>query len=210
MSTINIDGIDFPVTDAWYAQNILNYPQFAAMNYDQLDRDRLSLLDKNSDTTKIMPIGQKAVAWTPGDADMLQVVTRVLNAHRATRWLQGRPLSDFGFTGVDQVHGNAAHVLCGCKLQYCFDHHLAQANENFEQFPHHPIAVCSYHLPLFKDIASYPALHARVFSDCQKVQTAINTALDPGSTPNPDILLVALGDLPVGQLDLNKVLGPLT
>lgn len=147
MATINIDGQDFPVTDGWHAAVIEPYPELATWGHDQLEAERTRLLEKSNVT--LTAIGQAAPTWTPADAARLAAVTHVINAHRATRFLGGRSHEDFGFDGVDQVHGNRYTAPCGCELHHIFDHHIAVSEDRSDLVvhPHYPRFVCDDHVP---------------------------------------------------------------
>lgn len=162
--SINIDGEFFPVTRPWYVSVIKPNLDFASWDHDklELERSRLLLLSENGPSSVAQGISE--TQWIEafkhnqqrfGDAERLRLanVTHVINAHRATRWLQGRPYQDFGFTGVDQVHGNACEHSCGCKTQHCFDHHKREGPpEGIITYPHFPQIACGKHkVFLFRD-----------------------------------------------------------
>jgi hypothetical protein len=164
MSTlIRIDGVDRPVTDAWAEQNIKPYVELASWTHDRLEAERTRLLNKSQQSARFAP----GVLYSGEDEKRLQAVTRVINAHRATRaFLTTRTLDEFGFTGVDQLHGNSATYPCGCKLHYVFDHHKAIAGEELEHFPHEPLKVCETHAHMAGDFkAHFAAVRAAASAD---------------------------------------------
>jgi hypothetical protein len=146
LGQIRVDGQLRPVTPAFYARNIVPYPELAYWSHDELEVERRRLLDQSE---RALARFEPGVTFTRADEDRLQAVTRVINAHRATRaFLAKRDLAEFGFAGVDQLHGNSQRLDCGCVLHYAFDHHLAHAGLPHEHIPHFPLKVCTAHAEL--------------------------------------------------------------
>jgi hypothetical protein len=72
-------------------------------------------------------------------------LVKVWNIGNANAMLQGRPLSDFGFTTSCQVHVQRHGLHCGCVLQTVFDHHLGNAGKPHDHHAHHPWRTCGRH-----------------------------------------------------------------
>jgi hypothetical protein len=150
---IRIDGRWRPVTGAWHAQNIAPHPDLARRNHGELERERARLLKLSEDDRVRRSPG---VRYRDADEVRLQAVTRVINAHNATRlFLASRSLDEFGFAGVDQLHGNRQNAPCGCVLNFAFDHHLAQnwkpGDAAIVHHPHFPDRLCARHAHLEGD-----------------------------------------------------------
>lgn len=154
-----IDDVEYPVTTQFMAETGTPYPDLLTMHYNALTRERDSLLRLSEQWRRLGDLLRRGL--TSGEGDRLQAVTRAINVHHGARVLQDRPLADLGFEGVDQVHGNAIHYPCGCKLHVLFDHHR-RADPEVERHPHYPLESCAKHAGLLPD---YKAHHAQVVSD---------------------------------------------
>jgi hypothetical protein len=144
-------GAHHPVNAHWHAANTAPFPHLAGLSRHELRVVQDRLLHKSN-----------SVPLTKEEHDYLQAACKHFNVRTAVDFLGGRPLSDFGFEGADQVHMNTLTAPCGCKLVYVFDHHKAQAGEPDKVHPHHPISVCAAHA----EHAHEPErLHDRVHAD---------------------------------------------
>lgn len=152
MGTITYNGVDYPVTDAWDAVNTQPFPTLATETREALRsiQDQLLALSNTR-------------ALTASEAANLAAANNHFDVRTAIDYLGGRPISDFGFTGVDQVHGNRLSFDCGCQLHTVFDHSLRDDPGNLTAYPHVPRAVCDTHAPL--NVAAWEALHAQVIAD---------------------------------------------
>jgi hypothetical protein len=163
--TITYRNSSWPVTPAWYEQNTREFPYLADLSRDELQKLQSDLLLKSdmSISERLGGATKEEIAELPksmreklAQASLTQTEFRLLaaaNNHYDVRtaidYLLGRPLSDFGFVGYDQVHGNLHTFKCGCKLHVVFDHHRrfedwSKSNER----KHHPHAVhslCAFH-----------------------------------------------------------------
>lgn len=146
------DGQQHPVTDGWYAQNVASWPAITSLTASGVATAISNLLALSN--TRQLSDDEEAY---------LQALTRLKNANVALKAVAGRDYAaEFGFEGVDQIHGNSASFACGCKLHYIFDHNKAQAGEQHEHHPHHPLRVCKAHAELSGD---FKAHFAKVVSD---------------------------------------------
>lgn len=128
------------------------------MEIGQCDRERWTLLALSNER-----------ALSDVEAARLAAVTHHFNVRNALIFLAGRPHTDFGFDGVDQVHGNRWIAACGCQLHHVFDHHKAIAGEPREVHAHTPRHVCEAHAPHWDPRGAAP-LHHRLGALHQKVQ----------------------------------------
>lgn len=128
MSEIVVNGKAYPVTSKFAAEVLAPHPDLAARTYIELVvlRDRLLQLSTRRASLE-EEIPQEALdnetVLTPAELSRLENITHVINVHNAVRFLVGRSHADFGFEGVDQVHGNRHHSECGCVRHVVFDHH---------------------------------------------------------------------------------------
>lgn len=85
--------------------------------------------------------------------------------------LGDRPLDDvFGpGTMLDQIHPNEwSPGTCECKLQFLFDHHLAQANAPHEHIPHKILSACPLHVHLTDPVEHSKAVHEHHWAENAK------------------------------------------
>lgn len=129
-------GLSFPVTDGFYKRFLAPNPDLTGMSHGDLGKLQKELLDRSTArANRTLPRPSEPMAQggtlTVAEQHRLDVITHVMNCHGAAAELQGRPLSDFGFVGIDQVHGEMKPVTrigeCGCHLCYIFDHAVVQA-----------------------------------------------------------------------------------
>lgn len=75
------------------------------------------------------------------------------NLYSAAKWLAGKPLSEFGFETLDQVHGQAWHPdVCdgkhtgdGCVVHQVWDHRLRHGGEEIKVHAHRSHQTCARH-----------------------------------------------------------------
>ncbi len=124
------------------------HPDLATLSYDQLldRRDRL-LAISNARHAYALPMPREPMAvngtLTLTEQARLENIVHTINVHHGVRFLQGRSHTDFGFDGVDQVHGNEHRKECGCILTVVFDHHQRHANPTLHE--HYPRRLCAAH-----------------------------------------------------------------
>jgi hypothetical protein len=96
----------------------------------------------------------------PDERRVLAAWTTRANLHSAAKWLDGKPLSEFGFETLDQVHGQAWHPdVCdgihkgeGCVVHQVFDHRLRHGGEEITVHAHRSHKTCARHSTVeFKD-----------------------------------------------------------
>jgi hypothetical protein len=143
-------GALHPVNGHWHEANSVRWPHLAAMEKDALEERRTALLRISNDRR-----------LTKAEYAELDAVTNHSNVRNAIAFLDGRPHTDFGYTGVDQVHGNRITHGCGCELHIVFDHHKRHESEQ-DHHAHTPRYVCDKHVHLKHDLA---LLHSRVRDD---------------------------------------------
>lgn len=124
---VTINGVDYRVTDRFQADVLAKHPDLADRARSDLELLRISLLNLATARYNLeAPVPKNLPAnsmLTTDEQHRLDSVTNVLNIHNAVKFLQGRPHSDFGFYGIDQVHGNKHIAECGCIKHVVFDHH---------------------------------------------------------------------------------------
>jgi hypothetical protein len=152
MGVVTHKGATYPVTDAWDAVNNAPWPDLAALSRLELRALQDQLLTISN---------QRALA--PAEAARLAAANNHFDVRTAIDFLDGRDIADFGFTGVDQVHGNRQTFGCGCQLHTVFDHGLRGDPGNLTLYPHVPRAVCDTHAPL--NVSAWEALHEKVIAD---------------------------------------------
>lgn len=163
--TIQHRGARWPVTGHWHEANTVPFPWLADLSRDKLRELQDELLRKSNESISeklggltaeeiaALPksVRQKLAAssLSPREHALLRAANNHFDVRTAADSLAGRPLSDFGFDGVDQVHGNRHDYGCGCKLNVVFDHHRrfgdwSLSNER-QHHPHYPHTVCALH-----------------------------------------------------------------
>lgn len=163
---IRHDGRDWPVNAPWHAENTAPFPQLAAMSIDELEAQVRDRLYKIADARNAFG-GRLTVA----ERKLLVAGNRHRNVRAGIVKLKGRPLSEFGFTGYDQVTHSSWRLRCGCEPEHVFDAHLARAGVHHEKHPHFPLFVCEDHTPLVGDdvtklsAADLRDLHGRLWTD---------------------------------------------
>ena len=166
---INVNGSRYPVTDKFQQEVLDSHPDLADLPYDQLTQMRGALLKLSDMRNSYMVPAPKEKMGPSGtltatEHDRLQAITQVINVHHGVRFLQDRSHEDFGFTGVDQIHGNRHTLACGCVLHTVFDHHKRH-EEDKEIHPHHPRSSCDAHAHLLDD---FKAHHLAAMTDARK------------------------------------------
>jgi hypothetical protein len=127
--TIVIKGKSHPVSDKFRTEVLNVHPDLATRNYGELtvERDRLlHLSNQRYNLDEPIPAGEPMAqnnTLTVAEQARLENITHVINVHNAVKFLNGRSHADFGFDGVDQVHGNRWTLACGCVKHVVFDHH---------------------------------------------------------------------------------------
>ena len=146
---IVIAGTRYPVTDKFQKEVFDAHPDLAAFAYSQLETSRDALLRLSNMRRRYMvPTPSEPMApsgsLTVIEQARLDAITHVINVHHAVNFLQGRPHTDFGFDGVDQVHGNTHQKDCGCVHTYVFDHHK-RFDADLTLHRHHDKRLCKDH-----------------------------------------------------------------
>lgn len=116
MATILHEGVEYDVTDAWHAAYTEPYPELAQLSRSSLDHARWNILNLSNER----PL-------TSAEEARLAAITHHYNVRNALHVLGCPDHTQFGFDGVDQLHGNRATLPCGCELNVVFDHHHAMA-----------------------------------------------------------------------------------
>jgi hypothetical protein len=169
--TLKINGKDYPVT-AKFQKDVLDvHPHLAEMPYSDLkdeQRRLLRLSNARADYSKPIPEGEETApggTLTVKEMALLQNITHITNCHDTQRFLGGRLHSEFGFTGVDQVHGIKETHSCGCVTQHIIDHYKGrewvEGNEPLQHFPHFSRHACTKHKLFMLDYKNHAAaIHA--------------------------------------------------
>lgn len=145
------DGQHYPVNGHWHEANTAPWPHLAATTRQQLREIQDALLLKSNDE----PLSKDELAY-------LRAANNHFDVRTAIGFLRGRDHREFGFEGVDQVHGQWERLECGCRLAFVFDHHKARADEPYEVHPHTPLPICDSHAPYQHDVK---LLHERAVAD---------------------------------------------
>jgi len=138
------DGTEHPVTDGWYASTIAPFPDLVGLTESQVEADISSLLAASNN---------RSLSVT--ETDRLGALTRIRNVNKAWCWLEGRHYNEMGLANLDELHGNALTLACGCTVQYGFHHYKAQTNEDHAHHAHHPRRVCAAHAHLSSDFKAH-------------------------------------------------------
>jgi hypothetical protein len=163
-------GAHHPVNAHWHAANTAPWPHLAGRSRHELRGIQDELLFKSNH----LPLTAEELAY-------LRAANNHFDVRTCIDWLQGRSHSEFGFTGVDQVHGmylrpviwndDPSHELggkleaCGCVLALVQDHHKARAGVQHEIHKHGPMTTaCEVHAPHARDL---DRLHARTRADSE-------------------------------------------
>lgn len=172
MNTIQHRGASWPVTDHWHEANTTPFPHLAGLSRDDHRKiqDELLLKSNRSISEQLGGLSAGEIEALPEETrrkvvqasltEREHALLRAANSHYDVRtavdFLAGRPISDFGFDGYDQVHGNSHAFKCGCRLHVVFDHHRRNedwSNTNERQHhPHYPAQVCDLHAPHAHDL----------------------------------------------------------
>lgn len=135
METISHGGVAYPVTDAWHAQNTTPWPDLASAAKQDVDNQRKALqqisnlrpLSTGSPGDAAVAPGSNIPYVDPNEVALLKALDCHWNVRNAIDFLGGRSHIDFGFTGLDQVHGNIVHSICGCRRLKVHDDALSRA-----------------------------------------------------------------------------------
>ena len=143
------DGKEYCVTDKFHAEVLEPYPHLAASRYDSLEAMKKKLLDLSHLRANFLaPEPSEPMAaggtLTIKEEKELEAITHVMNVHHAINFLRGRPHTDFGFTGIDQVHGNVHRLECGCVHHKVFDHHKRH-DQDVKIHHHRTVRACDEH-----------------------------------------------------------------
>lgn len=164
---ITVNGADYPITQKFRDEVLGPHPDLANRTLNELENlrgDLLRLSTRRHNWREPKPKGAVMAlggTLTIAEADRLACITHVLNVHQAVNFLQGRLHTEFGFDGIDQVHGNAVHAPCGCILHHVFNHHKRH-EKTVTTYPHYPRCSCDAHAHLAGD---FKAHHATVLAD---------------------------------------------
>jgi hypothetical protein len=143
------------------------HPDLLTMRYNSLIRESAALKQLASDRKLFRAPTPPLQSLGPGgpltreERARFVALDNAINVHHGVWALQGRPLSDFGFEGADQAHGQSEGFACGCTLHRIIDHNR-RFESNVEHHPHYPMAVCTKHASLLPD---FKAHYAQVVSD---------------------------------------------
>ncbi len=159
MTKITINGASYPVSAPFVQEVSGPHPDLMAAPYEALTTERDALLRLSNERTG--PRGKWADepmapngSLTVREQARLEAVVRVINVHHGAAWLAGRDHAEFGFEGVDQVHGNAHHMDCGCILHSVHDHNQRGGEEAKPQ-PHGSRHACERHAHLRADFKAH-------------------------------------------------------
>lgn len=144
-------GTYWPVSDGFWADTIVPYPELEDMDWPQVHEEMGRLLTI-SDYRRL----------TGAETARLRAYNRHWNLRSNINFLDGRSCGEFGCAFYDQCHGWRGQFDCGCDLHGVFDDFLAARVEPGEPIaihPHTPRHVCEGHRHLAGDWA---ALHAEV------------------------------------------------
>ena len=146
--TITIQGVVYPTSPTFQAETEALHPDLLTTSYEALEAERDVLMKLSTDRHTFRaptPSGPLAPGGTltVAEYDRLQAIVRTMNVHHGVNFLQGRPHTDFGFEGVDQVHGNLLHLDCGCIHAVVFDHHQRHVRPPVHE--HYPRRLCEDH-----------------------------------------------------------------
>jgi len=154
-ASILINGTAYPVTDLFATEVAGAHPDLLEKGYAALIAERNALLrlsDERHSYSVPMPNEPMAVngTLTALEDARLRNLDRVINVHHGVNFLRGRSHADYGFDGVDQVHGNQHTMACGCILHSVHDHNLRGTPDAVLQ-PHLPRRSCAEHAHLASD-----------------------------------------------------------
>ena len=149
MSTIIVDGVEHPLSPRFMSEVGEPHPDLVGLTYDRLIAEREYLKRLANDRYEFMapqPTGELAPGGTLTMAEWkrLRAIDAVVNVHRGVRFLQGRPLSDFGFEHADQIKGKRSAIACGCTLHMVVDHYRV-GETGATEHPHYPQMRCEKH-----------------------------------------------------------------
>ena len=108
---------------------------------------------------------------TVDEARRLANITHVMNCHHAVNFLAGRDHAEFGFEGIDQVHGQKTTLPCGCQIHHVFDywhgrgdlpHQAVKDDRPLVLHPHYSKRWCDRHK---EHAGDFRAHHAAVMAD---------------------------------------------
>lgn len=139
---ITINGKDYPVTAKFQMEVLDKHPDLADRAQADLELLRQALMRLSTARYNLeVPVPPDLAPnsmLTAKEKDRLDCITHVFNVHNAVKFLQGRDHTDFGFAGIDQVHGNRHDLECGCVKHVVFDHHK-RGEKDLVLHPHgHP------------------------------------------------------------------------
>lgn len=146
---IRINDIYYPVTEKFHAEVLAPYPHLAESHYASLEALQKKLLDLSYARSRFMAPEPDA-PMAPGgtltiaEEQELEAITHVMNVHHAVNFLRGKSHEEFGFSGVDQVHGNIHRLECGCVHHKVFDHHRRHEPDNIIHH-HRTVKTCDAH-----------------------------------------------------------------
>lgn len=103
------------VNVGWHRKHTAPWPHLASLAHEELwvEAHRLQRLADER--------GQFGGGLNSKERAYLVAVNTHINVRRGLILLKGRDISDFGFTGHDQVCHNLEHLPCGCRRMYVFD-----------------------------------------------------------------------------------------
>jgi hypothetical protein len=176
--TLKINGKDFPVTAKFRAAVLDPHPDLAAAPYGHLESQMKALLDLSTarNNYQAPPIPHDVEADSSGnltaeEGRRLANIVHVMNCHHAVNFLAGRDHAEFGFDGIDQVHGVKHTLPCGCQIHHVYDYwhgrgelaHEAVADERpIVLHPHYSKRWCARHK---EHAGDFRAHHAAVMAD---------------------------------------------
>jgi hypothetical protein len=156
-NSVRHNGAHYPVNGDWHELNTRPFRRFAVADSEHLMKVAKGLLDRS----RRKPLSTDEQA-------RLDAAVRHYNVRNSIDWLNGRPLSDFGFDGYDQVHGNYVRFPggCDCVLRIVFEHHgdlkPGRRDNGLPIWAHTPAHVCDKHARWARDPET---LQARVIAD---------------------------------------------
>jgi hypothetical protein len=167
-NSIRVDDRYYPVTSTFMRETGTPYPKLLHTDYEDLARQRDALLKlSNLRNTFQAPMPALELmapngTLTRDEQALLDATVRAINVHHGVRFLRGRELAEFRFTGADQVHGLSHGLACGCSLHTVIDHNL-RAVQPITHHPHYPRFSCAKHAP----IADWKRRHLQALEDAK-------------------------------------------
>lgn len=176
--TLEIKGKEYPVSAKFRATVLAHHPDLAATPFGNLEAQAKALLDLSTarNTYQAPQLGPDEEAdftgnLTKAEAHLLANIMHTINCHKAVNFLQGRSHEDFGFEGIDQVHGVRISTPCGCQITHVYDYwhgrgelqtQAVKEDKPVVLHPHYSKRWCDKHREHGRDFRAH---HAAVYAD---------------------------------------------